>query len=86
MSGRESQWTVDCARGLVPTPLDYVRKSGVAAAFATAELELWMKNEQSELVVEKNPEPFPDWNDLAVLASEKMSSCWSRREHGEPSR
>jgi hypothetical protein len=75
-----------CDVGLVPTPLDYVRKSGVAAAFATAELELWMKNEQSELVVEKNPEPFPDWNDLAVLASEKMSSCWSRREHGEPSR
>lgn len=61
-----------CDVGLVSTPPDYLGKSGVAAAFAAANLELWMKNEQSEVVVEKHPAPVPKWDELAYLAKEKI--------------
>ncbi|GMQ81799.1 MAG: hypothetical protein BMS9Abin05_1235 [Rhodothermia bacterium] len=63
-----------CDIGLVPTPRDYLRKSGVAAAFVTADLELWMKNARSEFSVVKNLAPFPQWAELAGMASERIIS------------
>ena len=62
-----------CDVGLVATPLSHLGKSGVAAAFAAAELELWLKNERSELVVASSPQPRPSWQTLARLARERIS-------------
>lgn len=70
-----------CDVGLVPTPLDYVRKSGVAAAFTTAELDIWMKNGRSELIIDREPEPFPEWADLAASAMERIGPERKRHEH-----
>jgi hypothetical protein len=69
-----------CDIGLVSTPPDYLRKSGVAAAFVAANLELWMKNERSEIVVERDPAPFPSWGDLAGMATEKIMSHMNRSD------
>ena len=69
-----------CDIGLVSTPPDYLRKSGVAAAFAAANLELWMKNERSEMIVERNPAPFPSWEDLAGMANKKIISQMNKSE------
>lgn len=69
-----------CDIGLVSTPPDYLRKSGVVAAFVAANLELWMKNERSEVIVEKYPEPFPTWEALAGMANEKIMAHMNRNE------
>lgn len=69
-----------CDIGLVSTPPDYLRKSGVAAAFVAANLELWMKNERTAVVVERNPAPFPTWEDLASTANEKILSHMNKNE------
>ena len=63
-----------CDIGLVPTPRDYLRKSGVAAAFVAADLELWVKNARAELSVDRNPAPFPQWRELAGMANERIMS------------
>ena len=74
-SGEEIAKVLSCCDiGLIPTPPDYVRKSGVAAAFVAANLELWMKNDRSEMVVERNPAPFPEWEELASMAYEKIET------------
>jgi hypothetical protein len=69
-----------CDIGLVSTPPEYLRKSGVAAAFAAANLELWMKNECAEVIVERNPVPFPSWEEVAIMANKKMLPKISRSE------
>jgi hypothetical protein len=61
-----------CDVGLVPTPLAYLRKSGVAAAFSAAKLELWLKNERAEIMVKTNIEPFPTWDQVAGMAMESL--------------
>jgi len=63
-----------CDVGLVPTPRDYLRKSGVAAAFVAANLDLWTKSARSEFAVERNLAPFPQWRDLAGIAHERITS------------
>ena len=63
-----------CDIGLVLTPRDYLGKSGVAAAFVAADLELWMKNGCAEILVEENPATSPKWEELAVMAYETITS------------
>jgi len=71
-----------CDIGLVPTPPDYARKSGVVAAFVAADLELWLKNGHAELVVEQGAASFPEWEELACLASGRVATCLGQHEHG----
>ena len=63
-----------CDIGLVPTASMYLRKSGVVAAFAAADLELWMKDASGNTVAVKDMDAFPTWNQIAILALESMSS------------
>lgn len=70
-----------CDIGLVATPRAYLGKSGVAAAFASAKLELWLKNERAELVVEAPAQPRPTWREIAHLAGERISQFMEKRGH-----
>ena len=70
-----------CDIGLVATPPSHLGKSGVAAAFAAAALEIWLKNGQSELVVQTSPEQRPSWQALARLARRKISARMERHGH-----
>lgn len=70
-----------CDVGLVATPPSHLGKSGVAAAFAAADLELWLKGENSELVVETGPNLRPTWPDLARAAAERI--CNQLGAHGD---
>lgn len=63
-----------CDIGLVPTPPDYLRKSGVAAAFAAAGLEIWMKDFRGDTIVAADIEAFPAWDQIAAIAFETISS------------
>ena len=63
-----------CDIGLVLTPRSELRKSGVAAAFVAADLDLWMKNEHSEVVVERSQAPSPKWEELAAIANATIVS------------
>ena len=63
-----------CDIGLVPTPRDYLRKSGAAAAFAAADLQIWMKDAGGKTVVETDIEAFPTWDQIAATAFESMNS------------
>lgn len=63
-----------CDIGLVPTPPEYLRKSGVAAAFVAAGLEIWMKDASGNTIVEVDMETFPSWDQIATLALEAMTS------------
>ena len=33
-----------------------------------------MKNDRSEIVVERNPAPFPEWKELATMAYRKIET------------
>ena len=63
-----------CDIGLVPTPRDYLRKSGAAAAFAAADLQIWMKDARGKTVVEADIEAFPTWDQIATMAFESINS------------
>lgn len=63
-----------CDIGLVPTPPAYLRKSGVAAAFAAADLEVWLKTGCGGAVMRTNVEAFPAWSQIAALALETIEA------------
>ena len=69
-----------CNVGLVPTPLDYLRKSGVVAAFSAAKLELWQKNEGAGVTFLRDVEPFPSWGQVADTAISRLLAYTNGRE------
>lgn len=69
-----------CNVGLVPTPLDYLRKSGVVAAFSAAKLELWQKDGGAGTAILRDVEPFPSWEQVANTAMNQLVACTSDRE------
>ena len=70
-----------CDIGLIPTPPDHLRKSGVVAAFVAAGLEIWMKDASGNTIVGMDMEAFPTWDQIATFAFETMNSHFAVTGH-----